>query len=66
MISKGFNNKNIARAFDVSESTIKSHVQNLLRKFNVRSRPLSISSMTALNVGGGDQRCKCFWLCLGK
>ncbi|HFL7943406.1 TPA: response regulator transcription factor [Pseudomonas putida] len=38
LISKGFNNKNIARAFDVSESTIKSHVQNLLRKFNVRSR----------------------------
>lgn len=52
LISKGFNNKNIAKAFDVSESTVKSHVKNLLRKFNARSR-LELAVLSYRTTGGG-------------
>ncbi|GGZ94213.1 hypothetical protein DC083_07130 [Ignatzschineria ureiclastica] len=35
---KGSSNKEIARILDISESTVKVHVQNILKKFNVTSR----------------------------
>ena len=35
---KGSSNKQIARALKISESTVKIHVQNILRKMNVSSR----------------------------
>lgn len=35
---KGDSNKEIARGLDISESTVKVHVQNILKKFNVSSR----------------------------
>ncbi|MDI2091291.1 response regulator [Commensalibacter oyaizuii] len=37
-LTKGISNKEIARFFNLSESTIKLHVQNILRKLNIRSR----------------------------
>lgn len=37
-LTKGVSNKEIARALDLTESTIKVHVQNLLRKLNLHSR----------------------------
>lgn len=35
---KGDSNKEIARALHISESTVKVHVQNILKKFSVSSR----------------------------
>lgn len=37
-IAKGCSNKEIARELDISESTVKIHVQNLLRKLGLSSR----------------------------
>lgn len=37
-IARGQSNKEIARALDLSESTVKIHVQNMLRKLNLSSR----------------------------
>jgi two-component system nitrate/nitrite response regulator NarL len=37
-LAKGASNKEIARALDVAESTVKIHVQHILRKLNLNSR----------------------------
>ena len=37
-LAQGASNKQIAREMDVAESTIKVHVQNILRKLNLHSR----------------------------
>ena len=37
-LAKGVSNKHIARGLDVAESTIKVHVQSILRKLNLSSR----------------------------
>lgn len=37
-ISRGESNKEIARHLDVAESTVKIHVQNILKKLNLTSR----------------------------
>lgn len=37
-IARGQSNKEIARALDLAESTVKIHVQNMLRKLNLSSR----------------------------
>lgn len=37
-LAKGESNKNIARTLDVAESTVKIHVQNVLKKLNLTSR----------------------------
>lgn len=38
MLAKGASNKEIARVLDVTESTVKIHVQGILRKLNLTSR----------------------------
>lgn len=38
LIARGQSNKEIARALDLAESTVKIHVQNMLRKLNLSSR----------------------------
>lgn len=37
-VARGQSNKEIARALDLAESTVKIHVQNMLRKLNLNSR----------------------------
>jgi two-component system nitrate/nitrite response regulator NarL len=37
-LAKGVSNKEIARALDLAESTVKVHVQSILRKLNLSSR----------------------------
>jgi two-component system, NarL family, nitrate/nitrite response regulator NarL len=37
-IAKGASNKEIARALDIAETTVKIHVQHILRKLNLGSR----------------------------
>lgn len=37
-LAKGVSNKEIARLLELKESTVKAHVQNVLRKLNLRSR----------------------------
>lgn len=37
-VAKGASNKEIARALDLAESTVKIHVQHILRKLNLSSR----------------------------
>jgi len=36
--SRGESNKGIARTLDLAESTVKIHVQNVLKKLNLTSR----------------------------
>ncbi|MBN9426930.1 MAG: DNA-binding response regulator, partial [Burkholderiales bacterium] len=37
-IARGASNKEIARALDIAETTVKIHVQHILRKLNLGSR----------------------------
>lgn len=37
-LTRGVSNKEIARELDLAESTVKVHVQSVLRKLNIRSR----------------------------
>ena len=37
-LAKGASNKGIARAMNIAESTVKVHVQNILRKLELHSR----------------------------
>ena len=37
-LAGGASNKEIARTLDVAESTVKNHIQNILKKFNLASR----------------------------
>jgi two-component system nitrate/nitrite response regulator NarL len=38
LIAKGASNKEVARALDIAEATVKIHVQHILRKLNLGSR----------------------------
>jgi two-component system nitrate/nitrite response regulator NarL len=37
-LARGASNKEIARALDIAETTVKIHVQNILRKLELSSR----------------------------
>jgi two-component system nitrate/nitrite response regulator NarL len=38
LLARGDSNKLIARELDIAETTVKVHVQHILRKFNLTSR----------------------------
>lgn len=49
LMAGGYSNKEIARALDVAEGTIKNHVSNVLSKFGVRDRTRAV--LKALELG---------------
>lgn len=51
LIARGQSNKVIARALDIAETTVKIHVQHILRKLNVTSRVQA--AVVAVNHGLG-------------
>ena len=42
LISKGGNNKDIARSLDISEKTVKNHITNIFRKLEVEDRTQAV------------------------
>jgi len=48
-IARGASNKEIARALDIAETTVKIHVQHILRKLGVSSR---VQAAVAVSSGG--------------
>ena len=52
-LAEGASNKEIARQFDLSESTVKVHVQNILRKLECQSRVQA--AVIAVEAGLGRQ-----------
>lgn len=50
LISKGLSNKEIASQLFLTESTIKTHVSNLLVKLNAKRRTQAIQVAQELNI----------------
>jgi LuxR family maltose regulon positive regulatory protein len=50
MISQGFSNKRIARAFEISPETVKSHVKRIFSKLAVSSRTEAVSRAGSLGL----------------
>src|SRR5262245_19239532 len=50
MICRGLQNKHIAYELDISVTTVKVHVSDVLRKLGVRSRTEAIVRMSALDL----------------
>jgi DNA-binding CsgD family transcriptional regulator len=56
MISQGFSNKRIARAFEISPETVKTHVKRIFLKLTVSTRTEAVcraGSLGLLSLGGG-------------
>ena len=51
-IARGQSNKEIARALELAESTVKIHVQNMLRKLNLSSRVQAAVYAVEKGLGG--------------
>ena len=51
LISRGASNKVIARDLDIAETTVKIHVQHILRKLNLSSRVQAAVYAAARGVG---------------
>jgi two-component system nitrate/nitrite response regulator NarL len=54
-IARGQSNKEIARALDLAESTVKIHVQNMLRKLNLSSRVQAAVYAVENGLGGSGE-----------
>lgn len=54
MICRGLQNKHIAYELDISVTTVKVHVSEILRKLAVRSRTEAIITMSKLDFGRHD------------
>ncbi len=54
VLARGASNKEIAREFDLAESTVKIHVQNILRKLNLSSRVQA--AVYAVEHGMGEKK----------
>ncbi len=52
-IALGASNKEIARTLDIAETTVKIHVQHILRKLELSSR-VQAAVLAAANVGAGN------------
>lgn len=53
LLSEGYSNRQIARRLSIAESTVKSHVSNILGKLGVRSRSQAVSVVLRGDLGGG-------------
>ena len=53
-LARGESNKSIARTLDVAESTVKIHVQNILKKFNLSSRVQAAVFAVGHGMGGDE------------
>lgn len=56
MICRGLQNKHIAYELDISVTTVKVHVTEVLRKLGVRSRTNAIVKLSRLDLTGADHR----------
>ncbi|HRM69863.1 MAG TPA: response regulator transcription factor, partial [Thauera phenylacetica] len=54
-IARGQSNKEIARALELAESTVKIHVQNMLRKLNLSSRVQAAVFAVENGLGQGPE-----------
>ena len=54
MICRGLQNKHIAYELDISVTTVKVHVSEILRKLGVRSRTEAIIALSKLDFGKHD------------
>ena len=54
MIGRGLQNKHIAYELDISVTTVKVHVSEILRKLDVRSRTEAIIALSKLDFGKHD------------
>ena len=54
-IALGASNKEIARTLDIAETTVKIHVQHILRKLEISSR-VQAAVLAAENAGTGEAR----------
>jgi len=52
LIARGDSNKEIARTLDIAETTVKIHVQNILRKLDLSSRVQAAVLVASRRVGG--------------
>jgi two-component system, NarL family, nitrate/nitrite response regulator NarL len=55
-LARGESNKLIARTLDVAESTVKIHVQNILKKLNLSSRVQAAVFAVGHGIAGGSEK----------
>jgi DNA-binding NarL/FixJ family response regulator len=56
MICRGLQNKHIAYELDISVTTVKVHVTEILRKLGVRSRTNAIVKLSRLDLTRSEHR----------